>query len=68
MECIFTVISAGIGLTSQACCWWHCFRYCGWIEDREVIQTERPPIIVINNNPFKNPNIQKDLHLDPAYY
>lgn len=72
MDCIFGLISAGAGLTAQACCWWHCFKCCGCIEEREVIRTEPPPpqIVVIkppDNNPFKNPHVPRDLHLQRAY-
>ena len=70
MDCIGGLISASFGILAQGCCWWHCFRYCGCIGEKEVIRTELPPpkvVVIPNNNPFKNPNIPKDLHLQRAY-
>ena len=60
-----------INILGQACCWWHCFNCCGCIEvEREVIRTERQPTainVTRNNNPFVNPNVPRDAHLQSAY-
>lgn len=54
---------------AQACCWYSIFSWCGCIkEEREIIQTERPIIVVApSNNPFINPSAPKDVHLRSAY-
>jgi hypothetical protein len=76
IDILFSLCSVGTGMLAQACCWWHCFRFCGCIEDdREIIHTEQPQRVVvlvtpptpINNNPFTNPSLPKDSHLQSAY-
>ena len=70
MDLIYAVVSGTSVCIAQGCCWYSIFQYCGCIAyEREHIQAERPPIIVIRdrNNPFLNPSAPKDAHLEPAY-
>lgn len=72
IDILFSIASCCIGILGQACCWWNCFRYCGCIDDkeREVIRAESPRVVVgaVNNNPFTNPGVPKDAHLQSAYF
>lgn len=74
MDLIWTAVSVTSSLVAQACCWWHCFKCCGWIEDDQQrhLQTQEPRVIDTrtlqsNKNPFSNPNAPKDAHLESAY-
>lgn len=70
MDPLFSLFSVGMSCLGQACCWYTVFKWCGCMEsEREVIQTQAPPIVVYqaSNNPFLNPNAPKDAHLRPAY-
>jgi hypothetical protein len=65
MDLLFGPIMACV---AQGCCWYTIFQWCGCIqEEREIIHTQQPVVVVQSNNPFKNPNAPNDAHLIPAY-
>jgi hypothetical protein len=76
MDLIFPALSVASSLIAQACCWWHCFKCCGWIEDdQQQLRTQDPRVVIdtrqINNknpNPFLNPHAPRDAHLEPVYH
>jgi len=71
MEYVFLGITYFIG---QACCWYHFYDCCGCInnpmsrhyDDREP-ERPLPPPAAKERNPFKDPTIPKDEHLQCAY-
>jgi hypothetical protein len=69
MEIGFSFVSVAGSCLAQACCWYTVFKWCGCIQgEREVIRTE--PVLVQAPkppNPFLNPSLPKDRHLEPAY-
>lgn len=73
MDLIWTAVSVSSSLLAQACCWWHCFKCCGWIEDdQQRLQAQQPRVIDTrtlqsNKNPFSNPHAPRDAHLESAY-
>ncbi len=73
MELVWTAFSVSTSLIAQACCWWHCFKCCGWIEDdqEQRLRNQEPRVIdtrpLPNKNPFLNPSAPKDAHLQSAY-
>ena len=73
MDLLFPVVSAASSLIAQACCWWYCFKWCGWIEDdQQQLRAQEPQVVIdtrqLNNkNPFVNPNAPRDAHLEPVY-
>jgi hypothetical protein len=73
MDLIFPALSVASSLIAQACCWWHCFKCCGWIEDDQEhqLRAQEPQVIdtrqLNNKNPFVNPNAPRDAHLESVY-
>lgn len=73
MDLVWTALSVTSSLVAQACCWWHCFKCCGCIEDEQQrqLQHQEPQVIdtrpIENKNPFQNPSAPKDAHLQSAY-
>ncbi len=76
MDLILPALSVTSSLVAQACCWWHCFKCCGWIDDdqqQQRLRNQQPQIVIdnrqLNNkNPFVNPNAPRDAHLDSVYH
>jgi hypothetical protein len=75
MDLIFPALSVASSLIAQACCWWHCFKCCGWIEDdqQQQLRNQQPQVVIDNRqlntkNPFVNPNAPRDAHLEPVYH
>ena len=75
MDLIFSAVSVAASFTAQACCWWHCFKWCGCIdrEEEQRIHTSHTPHVVDmrpiqNKNPFRNPNAPRDAHLESPYH
>lgn len=70
MDFIYAVVSGVSVCIAQGCCWYSVFQYCGCIGyERETVQTQRPVVVIQHNknNPFLNPSMPKDAHLEPAY-
>jgi hypothetical protein len=74
MDLIFPALSVVSSVIAQACCWWHCFKCCGCIEEdqqQQGLRAQQPQVIdtrqLNNKNPFLNPNAPRDAHLEPVY-
>lgn len=74
MDLIFPALSVVSSVIAQACCWWHCFKCCGCIEEDQdqQLRVNQPQIVIdtrqLNNkNPFVNPNAPRDAHLESVY-
>lgn len=66
---VFYVFSGITYFMGQACCWYYFFDSCGCIDQnhRRFQNIEMPPPAPKERNPFKNPNIPRDEHLQSAY-
>jgi len=60
-------------LIAQGCCWYFVFEKCGCIDSSSPRTYQNmeprlpPPAPKESRNPFKNPNVPKDEHLQSAY-
>lgn len=71
------IASLIFSLVAEACCWYHCFRLCGCIDNeryRDVSQhaaAARANVTQTPRNPFRDPasasGVPEDLHLQQAY-